>query len=75
MGLKAGATVALLTSGGDAPGMNSVLRGAARVAAELGLSVVGIEDGYAGLMEGRTVPLDLRMLDDEIGRASGRERV
>ena len=64
MALKAGAKIALLTSGGDAPGMNSVLRGAARVAAELGLSVVGIEDGYAGLMDGRTVALDLRMLDE-----------
>ncbi len=64
MGLTKGAKLALLTSGGDAPGMNSVLRGAARVGAELGLEVVGIEDGYAGLMDGRAVTLDLRQLDE-----------
>ena len=64
MALGKGDRVALLTSGGDAPGMNSALRGAARVGAELGLEVVGIEDGYVGLMEGRVVPLDVRALDE-----------
>jgi 6-phosphofructokinase 1 len=56
--------VALLTSGGDAPGMNAALRGAARVGAQLGLEMVGIEDGYAGLMSGRAVPLDVHALDE-----------
>jgi 6-phosphofructokinase 1 len=60
--------VALLTSGGDAPGMNAALRGAARVGAELGLDVVGIEDGYVGLMERRMVPLDLYALDEAARR-------
>jgi len=64
MALGKGDRVALLTSGGDAPGMNSALRGAARVGAELGLEVVGVEDGYVGLMEGRVVPLDIRALDE-----------
>lgn len=56
--------VGILTSGGDAPGMNSVLRGAARVGAELGFEMVGIEDGYVGLLAERFVPLDLRTLDE-----------
>ena len=64
MALGKGDRVALLTSGGDAPGMNSALRGAARVGAELGLEVVGVEDGYVGLMEGRVVPLDIRARDE-----------
>ncbi|MBL9113316.1 MAG: 6-phosphofructokinase [Myxococcales bacterium] len=56
--------ICVLTSGGDAPGMNSALRGAARVGAELGLDMVGVEDGYVGLLAERFVPLDIRMLDD-----------
>ena len=62
--MNKGDRVALLTSGGDAPGMNAALRGAARVGAELGLEVVGVEEGYVGLMEGRVVPLDMRALDE-----------
>jgi 6-phosphofructokinase 1 len=62
--LQAGDRVALLTSGGDAPGMNAALRAAARVGTSLGLDVVGVEDGYVGLMEGRIVALDLRALDE-----------
>ncbi len=62
--MQKGDRVALMTSGGDAPGMNAALRGAARVGAELGLEVVGVEEGYVGLMAGRVVPLELRMLDE-----------
>jgi 6-phosphofructokinase 1 len=58
------ARLALLTSGGDAPGMNAALRGAARVAHELGLETIGVEEGYTGLVEDRIVPIDLRALDD-----------
>lgn len=64
MHMERGQRIALMTSGGDAPGMNAALRGAARVAVELGLEVVGIEQGYVGLIEGRVAPLDLRALDD-----------
>ncbi|MDB5212296.1 MAG: 6-phosphofructokinase, partial [Myxococcaceae bacterium] len=58
MGLQKGDRVAVLTSGGDAPGMNAAIRAAARVGAEIGLDLVGVEDGYAGLIEGRVAPLD-----------------
>lgn len=62
--LTRGDKVCVLTSGGDAPGMNSALRGAARVGAELGLEMIGVEDGYVGLLAERFVPLDIRALDD-----------
>ncbi|MBX3207378.1 MAG: 6-phosphofructokinase [Labilithrix sp.] len=62
-GLSRGDRVAILTSGGDAPGMNAALRAAARVGAELGLEMLGVEDGYAGLLEGRVARLDIRVLD------------
>jgi len=43
-------TVAVLTSGGDAPGMNAAIRGVVRSAITRGLKVKGIERGYAGLL-------------------------
>lgn len=64
MALSKGDRVAVLTSGGDAPGMNAALRAAARVGAEMGLDMVGVEDGYAGLIDGRVVPLSIRALDE-----------
>jgi 6-phosphofructokinase 1 len=60
--------VALLTSGGDAPGMNAALRAAVRIGQSLGLSMLGVEDGYEGLISGRIVPLDLRRLDEAARR-------
>lgn len=44
--------------------MNAALRAAARVGAELGLDMVGVEDGYAGLLEGRVAKLSIRVLDE-----------
>jgi len=43
--------IAVLTSGGDAPGMNAVVRAITRKAIYEGLEVIGIERGYAGLLE------------------------
>jgi len=48
----------ILTSGGDAPGMNSAVRAAVRSGLRRGYEIVGIRRGYAGLIEGDTVPLD-----------------
>jgi len=48
-----GKTIGVLTSGGDAPGMNSAIRAIAKVAAARGVRVLGIEDGYEGLIDGR----------------------
>ncbi len=44
--------IALLCSGGDAPGMNSVIRSVVRTAESLGHEVVGVRRGYRGLIEG-----------------------
>lgn len=68
--MKRGDCIALLTSGGDAPGMNAALRAAGKVAHALGSRVLGVLDGYAGLMDGRLEPIDLRLLD-EAGRRGG----
>jgi len=49
--------LAILTSGGDAPGMNAAIRAAALIALSKGLEVFGVERGYRGLMEGSLVQL------------------
>ena len=47
-------TIALMTGGGDCPGLNAAIRTVVRIAVrEYGLRVIGIEDGYEGLIEGR----------------------
>lgn len=50
----------ILTSGGDAPGMNAALRAAVRTATVRGISMVGYLDGFSGLVAGETVELDDR---------------
>ena len=50
-------TLAVLTSGGDAPGMNAAVRAFVKVAAGRGARVLGVERGYDGLMEGRFTDL------------------
>ncbi len=45
--------VAVLTSGGDAPGMNAALRAVVRAGLASGLEVVGVSQGFAGLIEGQ----------------------
>jgi 6-phosphofructokinase 1 len=46
------ARIAILTSGGDAPGMNAAIRAAALVAISRGVEVFGVQRGYRGLVEG-----------------------
>jgi 6-phosphofructokinase 1 len=50
--------IGLLTSGGDAPGMNAAIAGAGARAEELGGHVIGIADGFAGLAARRTTAVD-----------------
>ena len=50
--------IGILTSGGDAPGMNACIRAVVRAALANNLECVGIRDGYEGLMRGDVVPLD-----------------
>ncbi|MGZ6029323.1 MAG: 6-phosphofructokinase, partial [Myxococcaceae bacterium] len=48
-------TLALLSSGGDSPGMNAALRAAAKTCAARGVKLLGVRDGYEGLIDGRMV--------------------
>lgn len=60
--------IGILTSGGDAPGMNAAIRAVVRYGIFAGMEVVGIERGYAGLLEGLFVPLSMRSVSDIIQR-------
>jgi 6-phosphofructokinase 1 len=60
--------IGVLTSGGDAPGMNAAIRGVVRAALTEGLEVFGIYDGYLGLYEDRMVQLDRYSVSDMINR-------
>ena len=61
-------TIAVLTSGGDAPGMNAAVRAVVRTAISLGMTVKGVRRGYNGLIEGDIVDLDVRSVSDIIHR-------
>ena len=52
--------IAILTSGGDAPGMNAAIRAAARAGIAKGWETFGVRDGYAGLVAGLIEPLGAR---------------
>jgi 6-phosphofructokinase 1 len=60
--------IGVLTSGGDGPGLNPCIRSVTRMALEYSLEVMGIERGYAGLMNGEIIPLDARSVGGIIGR-------
>ena len=58
--------IAVLTSGGDAPGMNACIRAVVRTALNNNLDVYGIERGYAGLVKGEITRLGSRSVSDMI---------
>lgn len=60
MANKSPRTIGILTAGGDCPGLNAVIRGVAKAAMHYGIRVVGIRDGFRGLIENRTMLLDNR---------------
>jgi 6-phosphofructokinase 1 len=60
--------IGVLTSGGDAPGMNAAVRAVVRKAIYQGLEVIGIQRGYAGLLNEEFMPLTLRSVGDIIQR-------
>ena len=55
--------IGVLTSGGDAPGMNACVKAVVNRAAEMGIEVVGIMEGYAGLISGDIVPMTRQMVN------------
>jgi 6-phosphofructokinase 1 len=52
--------IAVLTSGGDAPGINPCIRAAVRKALDMGVEVIGIQEGFDGLVRGEMIPLAAR---------------
>ena len=58
--------IAVLTSGGDAPGMNAAIRAVTRAALSKGLEVYGVYRGYNGLVNGDIFPMNLRSVSDII---------
>lgn len=60
--------IGILTSGGDAPGMNAAIRAVTRHAIDKGLEVYGINYGYAGLVAGDIFPMTSETVSDRISR-------
>lgn len=61
-------TIGVLTSGGDAPGMNAAIRAVVREALGKGLTVKGIKRGYAGLLAEEIIDMEARDVSDTIQR-------
>ena len=61
-------TIAVLTSGGDAPGMNAAIRAVVRTAIARGVKVKGIKRGYNGLLNEEIIDLEARNVSDIIQR-------
>jgi len=60
--------IGVLTSGGDAPGMNAAIRAVVRVAVNNGLKVTGILEGYNGLVKNNFIPIDSHSVSGIIQR-------
>ena len=60
-------SIAVLTSGGDAPGMNAAVRAVVRTGINRGMRVYGIHRGYNGLLKEDIEEMDLRSVSDIIG--------
>lgn len=61
--------IAVLTSGGDAPGMNAAIRAVVRTGIDRGWEVFGVRRGFAGLIEGELVPMNARSVSEIMQRA------
>ncbi|NBI08177.1 6-phosphofructokinase [Senegalia massiliensis] len=67
-------TIGVLTSGGDAPGMNAAIRAVVRTAIYNGVRVLGIEQGYNGLINGNIKEMQLSSVADIIHRGGTKLR-
>ncbi len=61
-------TIGVLTSGGDAPGMNAAIRAVVRTAIARGLKVKGIKKGYQGLLNEEIIDMEARHVSDMLQR-------
>lgn len=60
--------IGVLTSGGDAPGMNACIRAVVRTAKYFGMEIYGIRQGYSGLISDDMVPMEMRSVSDIVQR-------
>ena len=60
--------IGVLTSGGDAPGMNAAIRAVVRSGIYRGFQVYGIKKGYEGLLKGDMFEMNLRSVSDIMSR-------
>lgn len=60
--------IGVLTSGGDAPGMNAAIRAVVRTALSYGDQIFGIFDGYKGLIEGKIQEFDRKDVSEILNR-------
>ncbi|MCH3961896.1 MAG: 6-phosphofructokinase [Solobacterium sp.] len=60
--------IGVLTSGGDAPGMNAAIRSVTRIALNNGVEVVGVRDGYRGLLDANFQPMSRTDVSDILDR-------
>ena len=60
--------IGVLTSGGDAPGMNAAVRGVVRCALNNGIEVLGFQRGYSGLLDNEYREMDKRSVSDIVDR-------
>ena len=60
--------IGVLTSGGDAPGMNAAIRAVVRTAINKNIRVLGVNNGYQGLIDGDVVEMDLRKVSNMLHR-------
>ena len=59
--------IGILTSGGDAPGMNSCVKAVVNKALSMGIEAVGVVGGYAGLIKGELIPLTNNQVTNAVG--------
>jgi 6-phosphofructokinase 1 len=59
-------TIAILTSGGDAPGMNAAIRAVVRMGLDRGIKVMGVQRGYSGLINGEIFEMNRQSVSDII---------
>ena len=64
--------IAILTSGGDAPGMNAAIRAAAKAAMAKGMKVYGVQRGYLGMLNDEIFPMDSGYVSGIIDRGGTR---
>ncbi len=60
--------IAVLTSGGDSPGMNAAIRAVVRAGIHNGLEVFGVSEGYKGLLENEITPMNYRSVSEMMNR-------